>query len=44
MCELYLDDLLVQSFCTDSLPGRLGVISEGGAVRFDDVHGWSMDV
>lgn len=51
MFELYLDDLLVQTFNTTHVPGgtgrtptRLGFIAQNGLGLFGEVKAWAMDL
>ena len=51
MFELYLDDMLVQTFNTTHEPGsagitprRIGFLAENGQVVFENVRAWSMNL
>jgi hypothetical protein len=40
--EVYLDDLLVQTWSTDHATGRVGVLVQDGQGVFEDVRAWQM--
>jgi hypothetical protein len=42
--ELYLDDLLVQTFPTGSLTGRIGLLVQDGHATFSALRAWAMDL
>ncbi|HQH53853.1 MAG TPA: hypothetical protein PKY01_15590 [Candidatus Hydrogenedentes bacterium] len=42
--ELYLDDLLVQTFVTQHATGRMGFIVQDGEVAFEQILAWNMNL
>lgn len=45
MFELYIDDILMQTFVTDGPPtGRLGLIVQNGTASFTSLQAWTMDL
>jgi sucrose-6-phosphate hydrolase SacC (GH32 family) len=42
--ELYLNDLLVQTFCTNGATGRIGFIVRDGQAIFDNLRAWEMNL
>jgi hypothetical protein len=43
MFELYLDDLLVQTYITGNASGRIGLFAKSGPVEFRDIIIWKID-
>jgi len=44
MFELYIDDLLFQTFLTEASTGRVGFFAQNGTVRFADLKAWQMNL
>ncbi|MBN2310317.1 MAG: hypothetical protein JXR94_15190 [Candidatus Hydrogenedentes bacterium] len=40
--EIYLDDLLVQTYATEGATGRIGFLSQDGTGAFSDLRAWDM--
>jgi hypothetical protein len=44
MFELYVNDLLFQTFVTGETSGRVGFVGQNGRVRLADVRAWEMNL
>ena len=42
--ELYIDDILMQTFITTNMTGRLGIVAQNIPATFDDLKVWQMNL
>lgn len=42
--EVYLDDLLVQTYVTTNASGRIGFVVQDGQATVEDVRAWAMSL